>query len=344
MRFIIYIFLFQISFLSTTDAQLTLTAESQSTTTGSTISIPIYLNPSQLATVLGFQFTLNWDDNLLDYQSISHFGIAGLDSESFGTPQLTNLNNSLIVTWENYPNTFTITENTALFHINFNVKTTFTSGTTDIRFCTDCAMEFLDENITDFNISYQNGQVTVSSLPIELLEFNAKTTDDSNVQLTWSTATETNNSHFEIEHSTDAKDWKILGKVASKGTSTIQQNYQYLDQNPLVGENFYRLKQVDANGEYTHSATRMVDIEKAVGVISWMNPVQDKLQLTYETITEKGVSFEIYSTTGKLISTKNFDLLVGKNQLEWDVQHLPNGTYWVKEVGQTTTAFKIIKQ
>ena len=85
---------------------------------------------------------------------------------------------------------------------------------------------------------------TQTPLPIELLSFRA-TPDASQVDLDWSTATETNNDYFTIERSTNGVDWSEIVRQPGSGTTTSQVNYHAIDPNPFVGTSYYRLKQTD---------------------------------------------------------------------------------------------------
>jgi hypothetical protein len=85
------------------------------------------------------------------------------------------------------------------------------------------------------------------ALPIKLLLFNGIATNN-NIKLIWTTTTEINNDYFEIQHSKDAANFKTIGVVKGSGNSNINLNYNYIDNKPNIGTNYYRLKQVDYNG------------------------------------------------------------------------------------------------
>ncbi|MCB9033972.1 MAG: T9SS type A sorting domain-containing protein [Chitinophagales bacterium] len=93
-----------------------------------------------------------------------------------------------------------------------------------------------------------------SPLPVQLTAFNA-TCNENSVELTWQTASEINNSHFEIERSTNAQDFESIATIPTQnGNANNIQNYQTVDENPLSTITYYRLKQVDNNGNYTYSS------------------------------------------------------------------------------------------
>jgi hypothetical protein len=91
-----------------------------------------------------------------------------------------------------------------------------------------------------------------SPLPIELTQFNA-TPNDNFVDVTWTTATETNNDYFTVEKSKDAINFEQVAIVDGAGNSVQTRNYQTADENPFGGVSYYRLKQTDLNGAFTYS-------------------------------------------------------------------------------------------
>jgi Secretion system C-terminal sorting domain len=101
-----------------------------------------------------------------------------------------------------------------------------------------------------FRLSVHNPS---APLPVDLVRFSANVLDDE-VVLDWATASEENNAYFLVEHSTDGQNFIPVGEVKGHGTTTVLQQYAYIDTDPLYGANYYRLKQVDLDGafEYSH--------------------------------------------------------------------------------------------
>ncbi|SFH34171.1 hypothetical protein [Pontibacter chinhatensis] len=92
----------------------------------------------------------------------------------------------------------------------------------------------------------------ITPLPVELSRFEGKATQ-SGISLEWETASEINNSHFEIERSADGSAFEQLGSVAGHSNSVATIEYSYLDKHPNPGTNYYRLRQVDFDGKYEYS-------------------------------------------------------------------------------------------
>ena len=99
--------------------------------------------------------------------------------------------------------------------------------------------------------------ITTTSLPVTWSHFSASKVNEF-VKLEWGTSTEINNSHFEVERSIDGLNWEVIGMKQGKGTYTGSSEYAFVDGSPVLGINYYRIKQVDYNGEYSHTVERDV--------------------------------------------------------------------------------------
>jgi len=118
-------------------------------------------------------------------------------------------------------------------------------------------------------IRYPNFRI----LPVEYLYFNAKYNSIlRSGDLTWATAKEWENDHFEIERSVNnVKEWETIGEIAGAGYSQKEVKYDYTDLKlPVAGGNiFYRLKQYDFDGDFIYSDTKSIKVERLAGVTHW---------------------------------------------------------------------------
>ncbi|MFT6278591.1 MAG: hypothetical protein ACJAU0_001413 [Flavobacteriales bacterium] len=112
--------------------------------------------------------------------------------------------------------------------------------------------KYVDFTISGFSELWINGGSPISLLPIELLSFTAEPADN-HVQLNWVTASETNNSYFTIERTSDHLNFETIAIIDGAGNSTQVLNYLALDNTPLNGLSYYRLKQTDYNGDSDYS-------------------------------------------------------------------------------------------
>ena len=104
-------------------------------------------------------------------------------------------------------------------------------------------------SFSDFALSSSTDN---NPLPIELLTLTARP-QNRRVKVAWKTASETDNSHFVVERTANGKDYTTVATVLGAGTSEEERTYQTWDNQPLSGQSYYRLKQIDFDGEYTYS-------------------------------------------------------------------------------------------
>lgn len=121
------------------------------------------------------------------------------------------------------------------------------------------------------------------ALPVNLVSFTGVYREGEGTKLNWQTSLETNNDHFEIQRSADAKSFETIGRVAGKGTIEALTDYVFMDSNLPIGTSYYRLKQVDSDGSPHYSSIIAIryglDIGPSVLTIS-PNPVQESLKMS----------------------------------------------------------------
>lgn len=170
----------------------------------------------------------------------------------------------------------------------------------------------------------------VTPLPVDLLYFDASPINNTQVKLTWATATETHNKHFEIENSKDGVNFSLVTivKAAGNGTSLVVRNYEYTDLHPYSGTSYYRMKQVDLNGDHKYYPLVGVTLTKKTFTLVYPNPAaQDITVLTSEENT--GTSLRIFALTGEEVFGGAFD----SNRKTIDVSTLQAGLYFVEVNG-----------
>ncbi|OJJ22322.1 hypothetical protein BKI52_06465 [marine bacterium AO1-C] len=144
------------------------------------------------------------------------------------------------------------------------------------------------------------------SLPVSLLEFNV-TQQNNQVLLRWITASELNNAGFEVQRSTDSKHWENLGFIKGKGTTQTINNYQFNDHHPLLGINYYRLKQNDFDGTFEYSPIKAIkNTVNRIGVEVYPNPSLGDISLRITNALGRNIQVSILTYQGKLVSTQKF--------------------------------------
>ncbi len=204
-----------------------------------------------------------------------------------------------------------------------------------------------DENSTPHIVASYNLSCNLSdlaTLPVSFLSFEAEKSATA-VVLKWQTASEINNDHFEIEKSNDGTHFQFSGKVAGALHSTKIESYTYFDNEVFNGRIYYRLKQVDVNGDYSYSTTVTVNNELPTLFSLFPNPGNGNYILKSLVQQKSNVEFKLYSCTGNLIlsETKVFDSTI--EEVEIDLQILPPGIYLVELIfGASRTTMKLVNK
>lgn len=162
-------------------------------------------------------------------------------------------------------------------------------------------------------------------LPVTLISFNGKS-ENNQIKLTWKTTSETNNKGFEIERSADARTFEKIGFVDGNGDSKEINTYHFTDLNPLA-KGYYRLKQLDYDGQFEYSKVISVKSDAAI-VKVYPNPAQE--YLTISGIAQKQ-PFSIIDQNGRVVLE---GLVADKGQI--NVKNLAPGRYVVSVDGESS--------
>ncbi|MCU0441640.1 MAG: T9SS type A sorting domain-containing protein [Bacteroidia bacterium] len=169
---------------------------------------------------------------------------------------------------------------------------------------------------------------TNNPVPVKLLSFVATKAGDQDALLTWSTGSEKNTSHFEIEWSVDGLRFIELSRVKAKGNTEVKQQYQFMHTG-ISTSNYYRLRMVDFDGKYAYSPIRFVGqllSTEQLGIKVWPVPSVDKVTVQ----SQSGValaSYVVYDAFGKEVMS---NLLNQSPQCEIDLSQLNTGIYILK--------------
>ena len=191
------------------------------------------------------------------------------------------------------------------------------------------------------------GQASLGSLvdlvsaatPVQWVSFNAKKKDGS-VLLTWETAQEQNSKNFEIERSSDGRRFNKIGSVPAAGNSNVISRYSYIDDVPVKGLNYYRLKQIDLDGKFAYSEVAKVNFDGAERLLVFPNPAADQLTVQFPA-NKRFISAHILDASGKLVFQKQ--LASASGTLTLDIRNLSPGWYVLQLRGEKTIQQKFLK-
>lgn len=182
---------------------------------------------------------------------------------------------------------------------------------------------------TGFNLQTCSDQ-PISPLPVELSSFTGKATQSS-IALAWTTASEENNDRFEVERSTDGKSFIQIGEVKGAGNSSVQRKYSFSDIAPERDTNYYRLKQVDFDGQFEYSKiieTRFKGNATASGMMVYPNPViDDNIRVALQ--NSDSAILQIMDQNGRSVYTQQLTPGIREVQLTVSELNIPKGLYYV---------------
>lgn len=226
-------------------------------------------------------------------------------------------------------------ENVAVDVLIYGGPITLTPNTSfQFRACTD--FDDPNEEVTlDYFIIFGDNCAFDIVLPVELVDIQARPKAD-HIQLSWTTATEIDFSHYEIEHSTNGKQFALLHK-----TKTQEENgslsalfYAWMHHHPAKGSNYYRLKMVDLDGTFEYSPIVHSTWHEKDDLQVFPNPVTSTFRV------KGGVQdLQLLNINGQVV--KNWQRAV--SGIDYDIQNLPSGIYQLVNT-ENRQSVRVVKQ
>jgi hypothetical protein len=179
--------------------------------------------------------------------------------------------------------------------------TNFSGGNTQSRgtFTASSTISFSEQIVTLGSVDASN------PLPVELISFVGENQNGFN-KLDWETASELNNDYFELERSSTGEVFSSIIRINGKGTVNELSTYSFLDEEPMIGNNYYRLKQVDFDGKFEYSKIILVKNESSVFNISvFPNPLAEGTMLNIRALKDNELEAKILvrDLTGRVITS-----------------------------------------
>ncbi|MDI3320608.1 T9SS type A sorting domain-containing protein [Pinibacter soli] len=174
-------------------------------------------------------------------------------------------------------------------------------------------------------------------LPVKIVSFTGKSLQCNYNVLEWKTADESNNKGCEVQRSKDRTSFEKVGFVFAKNNNANIQQYNFEDKVGVSGNYFYRLKQIDIDGNYVYSVTIKIEsaCEGATVINVYPNPVKQLLHID---------GIRTNSNTIKLVGSLGNTLAVwrNKNEASIDLSRYPSGIYFL--IINENTVFRVLKE
>jgi len=183
---------------------------------------------------------------------------------------------------------------------------------------------------SSFNHNYAAVQSTVA-LPVELLYFTAEPRGEE-VICKWETASELNNDFFEVQRSTNGKDFETLGKVQGfgPGSSTSRREYSFVDPELCKDIRYYRLKQVDIDGRFSYTDVVAINCKTETGLDVYPNPANNAITYQFNQSLDGKAIISIVDIAGRQVYSEQVDALKGMNQVTTNISQLASGVYYLR--------------
>ncbi len=208
------------------------------------------------------------------------------------------------------------------------LRSTATAGTNQFVYANNSTSSISDYNGTDatgaatgLTLGSANNitndtyiqSLRAAVLPVTLTSFTGKK-QTKGVQLNWATASEKNNSYFEVLRSTDGKTFRSVAKVNGNGNSDAVHNYSYTDQSPFAGTNYYQLNQFDFDGKNTKSAVVAVtvDLNKSAFHV-YASKEESEIEVSVYSSTNTNAQFTVFNASGRKLLNQTLSLSQGLN-------------------------------
>lgn len=176
-----------------------------------------------------------------------------------------------------------------------------------------------------------------SPLPITLVSFNADyEAPIKSVLINWKVATQLNNKYFIVQKTSDGINYCDIDSLPGAGTTPFTQSYSAVDKNPATGVSYYRLKQIDMDGNSTEFSPVAVFIENNSNdsISLYPNPVTSNVTLVYISPDESPLSLNIMDVSGRTVRSVSMNnIQAGKNALFINTSGLSAGIYFIRVTG-----------
>jgi len=149
-----------------------------------------------------------------------------------------------------------------------------------------------------------SGFAPMQVMPVTFVNFYVSKEKDQ-VKIYWSTATESNNDHFEVERSVDGTNWTVISIVMSAGNSNAVKNYSLVDKKLNSAAIYYRIKQVDIDGRFTYTAIKSVSYSNESTTTQIFASTNNDIIISFDAL-QKNVVVKIWNMSGQSLKQQTY--------------------------------------
>ena len=200
----------------------------------------------------------------------------------------------------------------------------------------DCA-DYVESNIVRIEvIDCLGGGIGTTDISAQLM-------NNEDVKIAWNLGPEQDFFNYFIERSVDGVSFENIGKVEGLGNDNGSNSYEFMDRTPIMGRNYYRVKQVGLNTPITYSRTVdvLITMPQMSEIYAYPNPVKDVLHLEALEDVEEGAVLEVMNALGQVISSQR--LSKDEKQIELNFSQYVPGTYFIRIQSASSKEVSVVK-
>jgi hypothetical protein len=182
-----------------------------------------------------------------------------------------------------------------------------------------------------------NGDIGITTLPVELVQFEASCGNDGFVELVWVTASEVNSDRFTIMRSNDGINFTEISTLSAKGNSQQFCTYSYVDRDANSEFTYYQLIEFDKDGATQKSPIAFVNAKhkKEYSISSYPNPTSDGVSVQFKSDVEGNYTVNILNQNGQLLYNNIVSPSLGDNRIDLSLVTMLSGIYHIQLIDAT---------
>ncbi len=198
------------------------------------------------------------------------------------------------------------------------------------------------------NGSFSYTRTTSSTLPVIISEFTGRKSGNA-ILLNWTSGTEINLSHYNIQRSVNGSDFITLGRVDSRsvnGNSSTDLDYSFTDPHPAPGHNYYRLEMADKDGHRRYSkVVDLVNSNNSSTIVLLQNNARSLVNINITSLKTSTATIKLADINGRILKSIQAGIEKGNNNLPLSIDQLTPGIYFIQvyEDGRFSYSGKIMK-